>query len=202
MRKHGMKGATLIAVATLALTACGSDPASPAPQGAGIEAIEAQRGPGDGPHRGMMRGGMMRGGVLLALADSLELTEAQVAEIEAIHETTRTQMAGLHEQMREIVGVPADSARPGRMRRGERRELSDEQREQLRPLMEGMRSVREQAHENALRVLTAEQRAEFDRLVEAHRDRMRERMHHRGEDGMRGRRGDGAPGRAGGATDA
>lgn len=152
-------------LAAFALSACGTDPASPqgVSDAASLSSIE-------GPDAAFRHGPG-----ILAFAHSLDLSDTQLADIRAIYEDARERSAAVREQMREIVGVPAGE----RFRRRHREELTDEQRAALRPLIQQIRSIRQDAHERALALLTDEQRKRLEELVEAHRDDRRDHRHRR-----------------------
>lgn len=175
MKHRNIGRIALATVAALTLSACGTDPASPQDIDA-VGSLQAAGRGGTGP---------MHGGIL-AFADSLGLSDAQIAEIRAIQDEARARGLALREQMHEIMGVPVGE----RPRRRDRAELTDEQREALQPLMEEMRALRDETRERTHAVLTEEQRTRLAALIQAHRENMRDRRGDRRGDGMH-RPGDG-----------
>ncbi|HEY8468401.1 MAG TPA: Spy/CpxP family protein refolding chaperone [Longimicrobiales bacterium] len=123
---------------------------------------------------------------LLNLAEQLELTEEQKAQIEKIRAELQEKNRPLMEQVRAIVGEPDSAAQRGeRARRGPRMQrLTPEQREQVRPLFEQMRENQRAAHEQVMALLTPEQKEKLEKLRAEQAERWRER-------GLRGERGPG-----------
>jgi len=121
---------------------------------------------------------------LLNLAEQLELTEEQKAQIEKIRAELQEKNRPLVEQIRAIVGEPDSAAQRGERARGGRgmQRLTAEQREQVRPLFEQMRENQRAAHERMMALLTPEQKEKLEKLRAEQAERWRER-------GPRGERG-------------
>jgi Spy/CpxP family protein refolding chaperone len=115
----------------------------------------------------------------------LELTDDQVARLEAIGTQLRERTAPLRERMREAMAdmpVPGAHAEHGARSEGAPRErrapraMTPEQREaihsrmtELRPVREEIRAIRLQARDDARAVLTADQQQKLRELMQAHR---------------------------------
>jgi len=91
----------------------------------------------------------------------LDVTEAQAAEMRAIHAAGEDQRRALLEQMQAV--RDSDDARRAKMRR-------------IRALRDQMRQHRQATREQLAGVLSDEQLAEYDALIAARREAMRERM--------------------------
>ena len=127
--------------------------------------------------------GAMRGGhaaMLLEQRTALELTDDQVAKLEAIRSSLEERNAPFVAEMQKLRG---DDVRP--------RDMTQEQREAMRATMDRMRENNQAARAESQAVLTQQQQEKAQVLM---RERMRER---RGEgmkgegmrrDGMRGER--------------
>lgn len=172
--------------------------------------LAAQQGtppPQGQPHaehaRGMRGKGHPRGGVeaLIARRQELNLTDAQVQRLTAIQQRVESQNRVLGERLRaqrQASGLPDFRPQPGqraipgqsqdpeamRARRGQRPQLTDAQREQLRrfheqakPTMDEMRTNMQSAMREVQGVLTEQQRTQIQQW-------------HREHGGRRGRRGD------------
>lgn len=120
----------------------------------------------------------------------LELSDQQVARLEAIGTSLRARTTPLRERMREAMGdlpVPRPRAERGprgaRAPRGDRvapRPMTPQQREamrerarELRPVREEIRALRREAREEARAVLTAEQQEKLRDLIRARRGELR-----------------------------
>ena len=124
---------------------------------------------------GGQRGSRGPGHRLERMAEALNLTEAQTAEIEAIHTAGRA-------QVQSILTAEQRSTLQNSEQRGRRAfrelDLSEDQRAQ-------MRSIREASREQVQSVLTAEQREQAEAL---HEQRHQGREGRRGREGREGRR--------------
>lgn len=170
-----------------------------------LAAQQTTPGQGRGEQRGAWqdrRGGLRgeRGGqALLRYRQQLGLTDAQVQRLQAIRQRLESQNAPIVQRIdaaRRQAGLPELRARRGeggeqqramrRQRRGERPQLTEQQRqafqhfrEQVRPLHEQMQRNRQEALREAQAVLTPQQRQQVQQLIREHRG-------HRGERGRRG----------------
>ncbi|MBX6366128.1 MAG: Spy/CpxP family protein refolding chaperone [Gemmatimonadetes bacterium] len=115
-------------------------------------AVSAQR-PGGPGGRGMM---MMRGdpvAMILEHKADLGLTDEQVTKLQDVQKRLEEQNKPLREQMqKEMNGASF-------------RDLTDEQREKLRPVFEGLRENSRKAMDEAREILTPEQRDKMRDLM-------------------------------------
>lgn len=165
----------------------------PPPHGEHGQQQRGRRGPGLGREgRGPIDG-------ILAQREQLRLTDAQVTRLQAIQRDLQQKNAPLQQQLQSLFPrpeggqrPPRDSARSGERReRGERPQLTAEQRQQMqqrreqaRPVMERLQANGREAMEAARGVLT---QAQKDQL----RAQMEQRRERRGGEGREGRRGEG-----------
>lgn len=162
------------------------------------QVLNAQDPAGAGHHGGRGHGaGMAMGRMdpfarLLERRQELQLTSQQVSQIEGIQSRLRTQNQPLMEQLQTLrrqAGLP-ELRQGGEARGGERRQLTDEQRQAVRQFRERAQPITEQMRANtrtAMRevqgILTEQQRSQ---LRQWHQEQGR--RHGRGE-GRRGRGG-------------
>ncbi len=159
----------VVAALTLAGAACEESPAEVTEAADQVNALALQEAPGRfGPGS--------RG--ILEMAEALELSDAQVAEIQGVLTGLREQNAPLMERLR------ASGERPARPRRGE--EPSAEVRQMRENSIAAMGEIQE--------VLTDEQQQRARELFQERREQAREMRDERGPRGPRGGPGaDGAP---------
>jgi len=164
--------------------------------------------PQDAPGQGMgMRGGVAA--AMLAEREALQLTADQVAKLEAIRDQQQEQFAAARARMQQHMPerpqltpeeraarraemqqrreqmTPEQRAELRSQMRERRAQVSPEQREAMRTEMEAVREQARASAEAARAVLTDEQRAKWDELVEARKQERMEQRPRRGE-----RRGD------------
>ncbi len=162
-------------------------------------AATAQQGP-RGPHGPGASGSLVERWI--ELREELDLTDEQVARLEAIGQALREENAEHRARIRAVreeLGLPEVGPRArapeAEGERGERRRQrpTDEERQRMRDFMDrtrdDMRAIGDNAREamdRARELLTDEQR---EMLRERMRTQMRERRGMRGERGLRGQRG-------------
>src|SRR3954471_16524222 len=113
-----------------------------------------RRGPGAAGQRGEAR--MRNGGEGFGLGRDLNLTDAQKAQIKAIHEKYRPQNQALRERAKPFM----DAARTARQNRDSVAVRTN--MEKARQVMQSGQSIRTQETAEIRNVLTAEQRVKFD----------------------------------------
>lgn len=167
--------AALTLAVVAGLVACQTTPAEPAPAAA-LQAgtlSEDQRG------RGPMGNSSFR------LPEELGLSADQQAEVERIRAELSEKNEPVREQIRATLGISPDDA----PRRFAFREMTENQREAVRPALEQLSENHRVAMEQVLAVLTAEQRETLDSLRSERAARWAERR----ADGPRARRLGGPP---------
>jgi Spy/CpxP family protein refolding chaperone len=125
--------------------------------------VRGMRGMRGGKHRGMRR----HGHAMKALGQ-LNLTDAQKERMRSIHEGARTSTLAKREELRQIF-----------MTKRQGGQLTPEQEARAGQLRNELRETRKRTHDEALGVLTAEQRAQLDKMKQEQKARRAE---------MRGRR--------------
>ena len=145
--------------------------------------------------RGMQGERQGREQALLRYRQQLGLTDAQVSRLQSIHQRLESRNQPIVQRIdaaRRQAGLPDFRARRGqggqqqqramRRQRGERPQLTDQQREafrrfreQVKPLQEQLRQNRQEAMREAQAVLTPQQRQQVQQLIQEHRGRRGER---------------------------
>lgn len=133
-----------------------------------------RRGPGRAGQRGEAR--MGRGGEGFGLGRDLNLTDAQKAQIKAIHDKYRPQNQALRDRAKPFM----DAARTARQNRDSVAFRTN--MEKARQVMQSGQSIHTQELAEIRNVLTAEQRVKFD----ARQKEMAERRAQGGKDGRKG----------------
>lgn len=173
-----MKKVLTSAVLTLGLAASFSvfaQQTTDAPQAQAAPQTEGQRmgrmrGNRGGKHRGMRKHG--RG---MRAFGQLNLTDAQKEQMRSIHEGARQGTQARREELRQIF-----------MTKRQGGQLTPEQEARAGQLRDELRAARQRTHNDALGVLTTEQRTQLDKMKQEHKARREEMRKRRGE--MRGRR--------------
>jgi Spy/CpxP family protein refolding chaperone len=163
--------------AVLGVAACASDPAptsepaAPAPQ-VTSEAVarEAEADPSEAPR---MRG---PGGHLFERLESLDLTDAQRADLDAIRGDLEEDLAPTKEDIQKLVLVMADGLEAGRIDR----EAISQQRAIIAAALPSAKIAIGEAANAVHATLTPEQRAELVLTMRARGDEWRERGAHAG----------------------
>ena len=148
-----------------------------APQVQGTPQIEGQ-GRRMGRMRGMHGGkhhGMRKHGHAMRAFGQLNLSDAQKERMRSIHESARTATQAKREELRQIF-----------ITRRQGGQLTPEQKARAGQLRDELREARKRTRDEALGVLTTEQRAQLDKMKEERKAR-REEMRKRREE-WRGRR--------------
>jgi len=156
--------------------------------------------------RGMQGGRQGREQALLRYRQQLGLTDAQVSRLQSIHQRLESRNQPIVQRIdaaRRQAGLPDFRARRGEggqqrqramhRQRGERPQLTDQQREavrrfreQVKPLQEQLRQNRQEAMREAQAVLTPQQRQQVQQLIREHRGQRGQRGQFRGQrDGQR-----------------
>ncbi|MGH7574664.1 MAG: Spy/CpxP family protein refolding chaperone, partial [Longimicrobiales bacterium] len=142
--------AALTLAVVAGLGACQTSPAEPAP----AAALQAETPSEDHRSRGPMANALFR------FPEELELSADQQAEVERIRAELSEKNEPLREQIRATLGISADDS----PRRLAFREMTEDQREAVRPAVDQLRENHRVAREQVLAVLTADQRATLDSL--------------------------------------
>jgi len=141
--------------------------------------------------RGMQGERQGREQALLRYRQQLGLSDAQVSRLQSIHQRLESRNQSIVQRIdaaRRQAGVPELRARRGEggegqramrgRQRGERPQLTEQQREafrrfreQVRPLQEQLRQNRQEAMREAQAVLTPQQRQQVQQLIQEHRGR-------------------------------
>ena len=105
---------------------------------------------------------------------TLDLTDTQKEQIQALHEDFKEENSDLFEQMKDL-----------RQQAREQRQSGDKDgaaatREEMKELGEGLRAAREELHEQVKALLTEEQQAQLQEMKEKH-ERKRGRKGKRGD---------------------
>lgn len=135
---------------------------------------QATTAPAQEPHHGMMMGPGHRGGDHEQMMKALNLTDAQKAQVKAIHEKYDAQFKALHQNMK-----PQMDAMRAARQKGDTAAIRA-QREQMRSQMEPMRKLHEQEMAEVRAILTPAQQQQFDAMKAQREQRMKE-MGEKGE---------------------
>lgn len=136
-----------------------------APQQQGAPRVEVQ-----GRRMRQMRGGKMRGAMrrrAMHAFGQLNLTDTQKQQMRSIHESARQSTQAKREELRQIF-----------MTRRQGGQLTPEQETRAKQLRDELREARQRVHNDALGVLTTEQRAQVDKMRQerkAQRDEWRQK---------------------------
>jgi len=120
---------------------------------------QATTAPAQEPHHGMMMGPGHRGGAEHErMMQALNLTDAQKAQVKAIHQKYDAQFKALHQTMK-----PQMDAMRAARQKGDTAAMRA-QREQMRSQMEPMRKLHEQEMAEVRAILTPAQQQQFDAM--------------------------------------
>jgi Spy/CpxP family protein refolding chaperone len=160
-----MKKVLTSAVLTLGLAASfvvSAQQTTDTPQSKGAAQAEGQ-----GRRMGRMRGGMRRGmrkhGRGMRALGQLNLSDAQKERMRSIHEGARQGTQAKREELRQIF-----------MTKRQGGQLTPEQEARAKQLRGELREARQRTHNEALGVLTPEQRAQLDKMKQEHKARREE----------------------------
>lgn len=165
-----MKKVITSAVLTLGLAASfavSAQQTTDRPQQQGVPQTEGRGQRMRGMHEGMGRG-MRKHGRGMRAFGQLNLTDAQKERMRSIHESARQGTQAKREELRQIF-----------MTKRQGGQLTPEQEARAKQLHSELKEARQRTHDEALSVLTPEQRAQLDKMKQDHKARREE---------MRGRR--------------
>lgn len=135
---------------------------------------QATTAPAQAPRHGMMGPGHRGGPDHERMMQALNLTDAQKAQVKAIHEKYDAQFKALHQSMK-----PQMDAMRAARQKGDTAAMRA-QREQMRSQMEPMRKLHEQEMAEVRAILTPAQQQQFDTLKTQRQERMKQ-MGEKGE---------------------
>ena len=170
--KHKIISTMTLAVAVGAFGTFASAQETPAQDTQNPKAERVERG---GKRGGFGRGDGMRGDkrggdgdrMMMRALEKLNLTDAQKTQVKTILENSRAQNQPQMEEMRGLMMKKRDGV------------ITADEQNRFKELRDQMQSTNEQTHNSILAILTAEQRAQLDKMKEEMRQKMQERRQNR-----------------------